>query len=244
MTVQLWLEQYPPEEGAEDILEFQPPPALFQDEVEPAYFTMNTFFAYVYGPSFVEFLYEDGGWTRVNRAYGFQPDTTEQILHPEKYQQGDPPIFLSHPDLTSVFGGDWELIRRDSLGEWASYLLLAYNDFPEARRLEDEAQAAAAGWGDDQYWVYYDPTNNDVFLSVYWIWETTEDADEFFDSLLASTSARFGTNEVEGPGESGRCFSLTQQVSCIYQNQEHVLWLYSDNAETLEAAKEKFTKFP
>ena len=166
MTVQLWLEQYPPEEGAEDILEFQPPPALFQDEVEPAYFTMNTFFAYVYGSSFVEFLYEDGGWTRVNRAYGFQPDTTEQILHPEKYQQGDPPIFLSHPDLTSVFGGDWELIRRDSLGEWESYLLLAYNDFPEARRLEDEAQAAAAGWGDDQYWVYYDPTNNDVFLSV------------------------------------------------------------------------------
>jgi hypothetical protein len=241
---QLWLDQYPPEEGLNDILDYQPPTTLFQGEAEPPYFAMNTLFTYEYGLSFVNYLYENGGWNGVNRAYAVLPETTEQVLHPVKYQQREAPLFLDHPDLSPVFRDEWEFIHQDSLGEWESYLLLAFNDHTDARRPEEEAVVAAEGWGADETRVYYNPAINDVFLSVYWIWDTTEEASQFYNSLQASLSTRFGTNEVDGPGESGICWFYTQQMSCLYQNEQQVLWLYSDNPEILEAAKAKFTKFP
>ena len=244
LTAEKWLQDFPPEEGGADILDFQPPPALFEDEVEPAYFTMNSVFAYERGKDFVEELYDSGGWNRVNRAYAALPETTEQILHPAKYMQGEPLVFLDHPDLSPVFAYEWDLIRRDSLGEWETYLLLAYNDYPGARQPEADAAAAAEGWGADEYRVYIHPELNDVFLSAYWIWDTAEDSDQFYTLMLAYVSSRFGTSEVDGPGESGRCWYSAEQMSCVYQNDKQVLWLHSDNLEILEAAQERFTKFP
>lgn len=241
---QIWLEEYPPEVGLEEISNFQPPDALFQDNADPPYFEMNTVFAYETGLAFVEYLFENGGWNGVNRAYAVLPDTTEQVMHPAKYQQREQPLFLDHPDLSPVFRNDWEFIRRDSLGEWASYLLLAYNDYPDARRPDAEAKVAAEGWGADEYRVYYNPVSQDVFLSAYWIWDSQADANQFYNALLLSLSTRFGRNAVDGPGESGICWSFAEQTSCLYQNEDLVLWLYSDNQEILEAAREKFTKLP
>jgi hypothetical protein len=244
LVAQSWFQEFPPEEGAADIQDFQPPPALFEVEAEPAYFAMNTVFAYDQGKNFVEELYEAGGWNRVNRAYAALPETTEQILHPSKYLQGEPPVFLDHPDLSPVFAYEWDLIRRDSLGEWESYLLLAYNDYPAARQPETEAATAAEGWGADEYRVYTHPEQNDVFLSAYWIWDTAEDSDQFYNLMLSYVASRFGTSEVDGPGESGRCWYSAEQMSCVYQNDNQVLWLHSDNLEILEAAQARFTKFP
>jgi len=244
LTAEMWLEAFPPEEGLAEILDYEPPPALFEEQVEPSYFVMNNVFAYEYGQKFVEELYEAGGWNRVNRAYAALPETTEQILHPSKYLQGEPPVFLDHPDLSPVFAFEWDLIRSDSLGEWESYLLLAFNDYPAARQSETDAAAAAEGWGADEYRVYYQPELNDVFLSAYWIWDTAEDSDQFYNLMIAYVSSRFGTGEVDGPGESGRCWYSSEQMSCLYQNDKQVLWLYSDNLETLEAAQARFTKFP
>ena len=241
---QLWLEQFPPETGLEEINNYQPPAALFQEQADPPYYAMNNVFAYEYGLAFVEFLQENGGWNAVNRAYAALPETTEQILHPAKYQQRELPLFLDHPDLSPVFRNDWELLRRESLGEWETYLLLAYNDFTEARRPTQEAQVAAEGWGSDEYRVYFNPATEDVFLSVYWIWDNADEASQFYNSLLPSLSTRFGRNAIDGPGESGMCWFFSEQTSCLYQNEKWVLWLYSTNRETLEAAKEKFTKLP
>jgi len=241
---QQWLEQYPPEVGSEEISNYEPPARLFQDGAEPAYFAMNTSFAFDYGLSFVNYLYENGGWKAVNRAYGVLPETTEQVLHPTKYQQRELPLYLNHPDLSPVFRNDWEFIRSDSLGEWGTYLLLAYNDFTDARRPVQEARVAAEGWGADEFRVYHNSATNKVFLSAYWIWDTPADINQFYTSLLPYVSTRFGSNVVDGPGEEGVCWSYVGQISCLYKNDTGVLWLYSDDQEILAAAKERFTKFP
>ncbi len=241
---QLWLEQVPPEDGPEEMRDYLAPATLFPDTTNPQYFGMQNTFAFEYGLTFVSDLYENGGWNAINRAYANLPDTTEQVIHPDKYLQREQPLFLDHPDLSPVFRNNWEFIRRDSLGEWDTYLLLAYNAYPDAQRPAPEARVAAEGWGADEYRVYYDPVNNDVFLSAYWIWDSAADAKQFHTALLPSISTRFGSTEVDGPGESGECWSLALQTSCLYLNDKWVLWLYSDNQEILEAAKAKFTKFP
>ena len=74
-----------------------------------------------YGRKFVEALYQRGGWAAVNKAYEDLPASTEQILHPEKYLAGEKPIEVAAAPLSEVFGGDWQIIADEVLGEWRTY---------------------------------------------------------------------------------------------------------------------------
>ena len=68
------------EEGADDEpIEFDIPDFLLRS------------FAFYYSDcvSFVEALYEEGGWEAVNAAYEDPPGTTEQIIDVEKYKAGE-----------------------------------------------------------------------------------------------------------------------------------------------------------
>ena len=51
----------------------------------PAILRETLLFPYQQGLAFVNGLAASGGWEAVNRAYSRLPDSTEQVLHPEKY---------------------------------------------------------------------------------------------------------------------------------------------------------------
>jgi len=239
----LWFENYPPAEGQQDILNYQPQPTLFQGSPAPQFFTQNALFPYTYGLEFVSYLYDNGGWNAVNRAYRVLPATTEQIMHPVKYDQREAAMYLAHPDLNAVFDENWELIRNNSLGEWMNYLLLAYNDYPNAAQDEKDASIAAAGWGADQYQVYYNASTREVQMSVYWTWDTNIDSDEFYTLLNQYLNARFAGATTEGPGE-GSCWAIRGQLTCTYINGKQILWLLGDDEEILAAVKQRFSYFP
>ncbi len=62
------------------------PEAQAQLAKMPAILRETLLFPYQQGLAFVNGLGASGGWEAVNRAFGRLPDSTEQILHPEKYQ--------------------------------------------------------------------------------------------------------------------------------------------------------------
>jgi len=237
-----WFETYPPELESQDILSFTPPTSYFQDVPAPEYFEQNTQFPYTYGLEFVTYLYESGGWNAVNRAYQFLPETTEQIIHPEKYAQRERPIYIDYPDLTAIVTDGWEIIQSDALGEWATYLLLAYNDYDSAQQPIAEAKVAAAGWGNDRVEVLYNAETDETLLTAFWTWDSQTDANEFYNSLNAYLASRYQDTRVSDP--SGTCWFLNNQKSCIYRQDKQILWLQSENLDMLDAAKEKFTAFP
>ena len=171
------------------------------------------------------------------------PSTTEQILHPEKYQQSEGPGPITPPDYTDLLPQEWALIVDDSLGEWDTYLLMAYNDYAGAKRPASEAALAAEGWSADKYQVYYNPEERQVFLSVYWVWDTPDEAAQFYQSLEPSLSSRFGTADVDTQG-SGDCWLYRQQKSCIQRDANKVYWLLSDDAALLDEVRERFALFP
>jgi hypothetical protein len=59
-------------------------------------------FPYQDGEKWVSALYKRGGWNEVSQAFTTLPQSTEQILHPEKYFAHEPPVKVTLPDITNL----------------------------------------------------------------------------------------------------------------------------------------------
>jgi hypothetical protein len=187
-----WFNNYATSQDFYDIQDF------YQDyegpvlESAPDFLREDFIFPYIYGQSFVEYLYNIGGWDAINNAYRDLPLSTEQILHPERYPD-DRPIEIEKPDLSLVLGDQWQELDSGVMGEWYTYLILAHGREPDARIDDVEAQNASEGWGGDYYLVYYDEQNQDTVVVMRTIWESENDAKQFFDAFQQHSSARFGS---------------------------------------------------
>jgi hypothetical protein len=101
------------------------------------------------------------------------PDSTEQVLHPDKYLRVEEPLRVS---LDVALGSGW---RRTASGTWGEF---------QTRELVGER--AAAGWGGDRYELWHGP-GGDV-LAMRWRWDTPRDAREFASAAreLGATARR------------------------------------------------------
>ncbi|HEX8888414.1 MAG TPA: hypothetical protein VF779_04525 [Pyrinomonadaceae bacterium] len=143
-------------------------------------------FPYQEGMQWVTQLYKKEGWPLVSKAFTDLPQSTEQILHADKYFAHDAPIKLTQPDIASALGSGWKRIDSDVNGEWSYYLIL-----DEYLKSEQESRRAAAGWGGDRYSVYEDAKTGAVFISQTTAWDTEQDAQEFFAAYAKRTELRY-----------------------------------------------------
>ena len=157
----------------------------------PAFISEDLLFPYEAGYTFVDYLYQRGGWNAINAAYNSPPVSTEQILHPEKYPD-DRPIEVPIPDLTPILGDDWEEIDRNVMGEWYIYLILAHGLSDKFRISETIAEEAAAGWGGDTYVVYHNHQQDSTVMALRALWESPSQAEEFINAFLDYAQGRFG----------------------------------------------------
>lgn len=143
-------------------------------------------FPYQDGANFVIGLYNSqGGWDAIDMTFSNPPGSTEHILHPDKYLAGDEPIAVDLPDLLPTLGEDWEVVVRDTLGE---FYLRSYLEMGVPR---DQAQAAAAGWGGDSYVLLHGPEGGAFFVLSH-VWDTAEDAEEYYEAFGDLTARRTG----------------------------------------------------
>jgi hypothetical protein len=143
-------------------------------------------FPYDQGLEWATAVYKSGGWAAVSHAFTELPQSTEQILHPEKYFAHEAPIKVSLPDVRAQLGPKWKRIKYDVNGEWSYYLIL-----DQFLNLPAESKRAAAGWAGDRYAVYEGATPGDVFMAQMTVWDTENDAHEFFDAYVKRTGLRY-----------------------------------------------------
>ncbi len=118
--------QYASPSDYQDIQSYVPPQSTLPEQYPPQYALLDGQFPYVVGLEFVSSLHDDGNWPEVNKAYSRWPESTEQIMHPEKYRAGEKPQEITAPALDQVLGEGWRKLAEDTLGEWTTYLLLGY----------------------------------------------------------------------------------------------------------------------
>jgi hypothetical protein len=186
-----WFIENASDTDLQEIVEYYDSLDLSVLENAPAFLQEDFVFPYDEGYLFVESLFNDGGWAAVDAAYADPPVSTEQILHPEKYP-GDPPVEVAMPDLLPTLGDGWEQLDDNVMGEWYTYLILGHGADPAARLADEEAAAAAAGWGGDRYVVYLNRSTGGLVLALKAAWDTPADAAEFADAFRDHAGARFG----------------------------------------------------
>ena len=113
----------------------------------PAALKAQLLFPYTTGLGFVQGLQNKGGWDAVDQAFGAPPDSTEQVLHPEKYAAHEPPVTIAIPaDLATRLGAGWTVDLQDTMGEFGLRTWLESVGGLAAA----DAAAAADGWGGDR----------------------------------------------------------------------------------------------
>jgi hypothetical protein len=150
-------------------------------------------FPYEAGLNWVAGLHSAGGWLAVNAAYARPPDSTEQILHPDKWASHEAPIPVTIPaDLPARLGAGWTMTLTDTLGELQFRIWLE-----QVGKLSASlAEPAAAGWGGDR--IALVEKGSTFGIAIITKWDSGADAVEFTTAAgstlknLPSTTALIG----------------------------------------------------
>jgi hypothetical protein len=195
---------------------------------DPGYFPhalTNAFiFPYTTGRDFAETLFIRNGWDGLNAAWENLPQSTEQIIHPDRYFAGDAPQIVTLPPLTDTLGTGWSLAEEAVLGEF--YL----REYLMQQLADDDVDTAATGWGGDRYAVYWHEESDDLVLVLRTGWDSSSDADQFLTAYTRYTDARYGPiGQVQADG--GTCWA-SAQATCVYAAGGEVLVVRAPDVDT------------
>lgn len=156
--------------------------------------------SYLHGMAFVAQLHQKGGWAAVDEAHRSRPLSTEQILHPKKYERGELPDPIELPPLPELDGAGYTVEDEDTLGELEMGVYLAQGTG------EDRNAEAASGWGGDRVRLYRRGEDGDFAVVWFTTWDDVRAANRATDAALAviraSSSAERSLHRVERRGRA------------------------------------------
>jgi len=187
-------------------------------EAAPTFLRETLIFPYFEGLRFVMAMRRGKTWKRIDEVWKSPPESTEQILHPDRYLSKDAPIAITAKPIAAL--APRRELRRDVLGELSLRVLF------RSRLPEPQADAAAAGWGGDRLVAYGDDKPNTMPTVIdLSIWDTETDAVEaatafqsMFAKITGSTAAIAGpvTRYVDPNGETWRVERREREVLAIF----------------------------
>ena len=182
----------------------------------PSWFVQLGQFTHVDGLLFVARVRAHHPWTAVDALWGDPPASSEQILHPEKYDTCEPAIAVDEGVLPSL-PGFGRPTASDVLGE------LVVRTWLESALPPEIAARAAAGWGGDRAGLYVAapsvavadggapaPAARLAPLAWLTVWDDAAEADDFARSarqVLAQMSKTSDAQNGAPPaGDEGDAF--------------------------------------
>ena len=185
---------------------------------------------YVEGREFVDTVREQEGWGAVDELHERPPESSTQVIHPDKYPDTAPANVtvtdrstdawsrLGASDIARLLGVAGDRRDSDTLGEAAIYAMLVDNNVIDVEERRAYEHSFSAGWAGDQFVAY----KNETELGYVWesAWESQEDADQFASAYrqVLEENGALGTGDgvfsiPDGPFEGA--FRLTQEGSTV-----------------------------
>ncbi|MFC7213625.1 Hvo_1808 family surface protein [Saliphagus sp. GCM10025334] len=174
---------------------------------------LSIYAPYAEGPTFVQSVYDAGGWDAVDAAFADRPTSTSQIIHPERYPN-DRPVDVAVDDRSSPAwspitddGGD---VRTETVGEATLFGALWANGALDHSLLDEERELspynyshpATAGWAGDTF-VAYEATSGDG---------SGEDGDGNTDGDRNGATGHVWALEFRTPADADRFASAYERV--------------------------------
>jgi hypothetical protein len=195
----------------------------------PLFLREQLLFPYSDGFNFIRQIYQASGYAGIDEVFRNPPESTEQILHPEKYRAHEKPIDVSLPDLSSqlILGPGWRLINSNVFGELDLRLILT--------QLTSSTRGVrgAAGWGGDR-WALLERDGQQA-LVIKSVWDTENDARNFFDTFAVAMKNRFPTAKEEDASAARQAVTASGYATDIRRNASTVVVVISFDRPTAEA---------
>jgi hypothetical protein len=192
-------------------------------------------FPYWEGRYFAHTLFQVNGWDTINGAYINPPRSTEQVLHPERYLEGQSePTRITIPDLSAALGEDWTALLQDTLGEFVIGLYL------ETVLPTSVAWQAADGWDGDTL-VVWEREDGQQLLVWRTIWNNTVEAVEFENALVALVPEQHLPAWPMDPPRGLVGWWWQTDTGAVYVSRvaRHVVLAHAPDADTLADIVEK-----
>lgn len=167
--------------------------SLFAQNMEelgkaPLYLRELLLFPYMRGQEFAMVIQAHGGYEGLTEAYRRPPESTSQILHPEKFLASprQDPVRITLPTETSQ--GDKPIVQN-TIGEIGVRILFTrWGD-------EETGKRVASGWAGDRYATFRHGEGKEESVSVIWksVWDSARNAQEYADALRNYVEKRYGT---------------------------------------------------
>ncbi len=210
----------------------------------PPFLRDSLLFPYQDGQIFVSEVHAHGGNSALDAMFANPPQSTEQVLHPEKYigPAFDPPVAVS---IDIKPRASWKKLHENTVGEMGLRSLFTQ------RHTDDAAAVIAQGWGGDRY-VLYETEPGKWVLIWKTVWDSEKDAREFFDGMDDFYRYRYqapgplaqphGTASKPKPASPSDAvlFSVAKQKQCITIRGKTVLFLDAPDAKTIHALLDEF----
>jgi hypothetical protein len=184
--------------------------AIEASESIPPFIMESMIGVYMKGMGFV-FAVQERGWSEVEKLYNeYPPQSTEQILHPEKWRAHEGASQFEFPALEKVAAlKEWEPLDSDVIGEFRWRVIF------KEQGLRSEAETAAAGWDGDRYVVFKRKDSDATLMLLATSWDSAAQAEEF-----ASAYTRLLANKYPGAPEATQIVQKKENVYIVEGGSE------------------------
>jgi hypothetical protein len=176
----------------------------------PLYLRETLFSPYAEGSAFAQAWLKANPDLKLGAMLERMPVSAEQVLHFEKYVEGDEPTAVDVEGLEDLMPEGWSRFRVDTYGEFDLRLL-----FESHEVTRDRAADLASGW-DGLRLVAFEDSSERLALVGASVWDTEADAAEFSEGFSQVLS------ELHSPGEF--------RVACMGRWVDFVVGPVSDEA--------------
>ena len=182
----------------------------------PPFLRETLLFPYLKGLKLVQRVRALQPWSAVSQMFKRPPETTEQVLHPDKYSKREAGTIIRPAALPSLQGHT--RTRQDVLGEWNLFLLLS------ERLTEGLAKRASEGWGGDLLQAFR--LAGEPLLIVHLsTWDSEADALEFANASRHWLLARKLSPRPAATAELAVYVDPEKREWSVQRVNEHVLLL-------------------
>jgi hypothetical protein len=164
-------------------------------EKAPLILKTELIFPYDQGLRFVVHFRRHHPWRRIDALFKKPPLSTEQVLHPAKYDDYERPDEITEKPLPALAGRP--LWYKNVFGELTLRTWLRQHGAAEAA-----SSKAVAGWGGDRMVVYGPPDGGGAPIAIsHSVWDEEADAIEFHEAASAAF-AKLEQFSIERRGEA------------------------------------------
>lgn len=239
LTEQNWLFKYSTNQDKKQIQEFVQSLKMPVYDSAPPFLKEDFIFPYQEGLSFAQALYDRSGYDAIDKAFTNPPVSTAQILHPEKYPDIRP-VTVNLPDLAPTLGTSWRELDRGVMGEWYSYLILAFGRDKQFRLKEQTASQAVKGWSGDAYTVYGKDNGSENVVVFDQRWQNGAASDLYWEALKEYGNDRWG-KPIRSQANRLEWEATRDGYVTIIRRDQQTLWL---NTPDVNMARQILTNLP